>query len=63
MATTERKNSTIGITMAFGVGIGFILELFASSEIPFGTGMIIGGLIGFFLGNFIKVLVMPWRQR
>jgi hypothetical protein len=63
MAPTERKNSTVGIAMAFGVGIGIITELFASSEIPFGTGIIIGGLVGFLFGNFIKMLVMPWRQR
>ena len=63
MSTNERKNSAVGIAIASGAGIGFVLELFASREIPFGTGLITGAIIGLFLGNFVKMLIMPWRQR
>lgn len=63
MSNIQRKSSIVGISVAFTAGIGFILELFASSEIPFGTGMIIGAIVGFLFGNFIKILAMPWKQR
>jgi len=63
MSVSDRKSSIVGITVAFCAASGFVLELFASSEMRFGTGMIIGAIIGFLFGNFIKMLVMPWRQR
>jgi len=63
MSVIERKSSIVGSTVAFGAGVGFVLELFAASEIPFGTGMIIGALVGFFFGSFFKTMVMSRRNR
>ena len=57
MSTNERKNSAVGIAIALGAGIGFVLELFASRELPFGTGLITGAIIGLFFGNFVKMLM------
>jgi|MTBAKMStandDraft_1061839.scaffolds.fasta_scaffold00362_5 hypothetical protein len=63
MASVERKSSTIGIATALGVGFGFVFELFAGSEIPFGTGIIAGSIVGLLVGNFFRIVFLPWRQR
>ena len=63
MLPFKRKSSIVGISVSVSAGMGFVLELFASREMPFGSGLIIGGLIGFLFGHFIRLLGLTGRQR